>query len=264
MRKLILCLLVATSTVSIFAQKGLHIGGNIGVNSVWILNQNNYGFSEMDYELKFGAIAGLAGGYNFTPNAGIELQLNYAMLGQNYFDVIRDFGPIDSVTGKPDKTDTYRYVKMSYLQVPVLFRYQTTKEKKDKVEFHVMAGPAVGLLLSADQSYEADVDGNGSVELLDYAIAPESAVDAFNATDPVEEPEEYFSSMDIGLQLDLGVDIYVSDELYVTPALKTYYGITDINSEPTREIDGYTASHNAFVGISVGIHYIKMEKAKKK
>jgi hypothetical protein len=150
------------------------------------------------------------------------------------------------------------------LHVPVLFRYQTTREKKDKIEFHAMLGPSIGLLLSADQYYEADIDGNGSVEGLDPAFAPETAIDAFAATPESEAPEDYFSSLDLGVHLDLGVDIYISETMYVAPALKLYSGFTDINAEPTRDVDSYAASKNGYAGISVGIHYIKIEKDKKK
>ncbi|MFN0275334.1 MAG: porin family protein [Chitinophagales bacterium] len=263
MKQLFFLLISTLSLISVFAQKGFHAGVNVGVNSTWIFNQNNYGYSEMDYELKFGANPGLAAGYNFTNNYGVELGLCYAMLGQNYFDRIRDFGPIDPVTGKPDKVETFRYIKLNYLQVPILFRYQTTKEKKDKIEFHAMLGPSVGVLLSADQYYEADIDGNGSVEELDPNFVPQTAIEEFALTTEDEVSKDYFSSLDVGIQLDLGVDIYVSEMMYVTPALKLYGAFTDLNSEATRISEGYSASRNGFVGISVGIHYIKIEKDKK-
>lgn len=243
----------------VLAQKGMHVGVNLGANSIWIFNQNNYGLSEMDYELKFGPNIGLAAGYNFTLNAGVQVELNYVSMGQNYYDVIRDFGPTDS-TGKQQKVDTYRYIALKYLQIPVLFRYQTTKEKKDKIEFHAMVGPSIGLLLSANQYYEADIENNGVLVEIPTNLAPEAVVSAFAATPESEAAKDYFSSLDLGLHMDVGVDIYLSKTMYITPALKMYYGLTDLNSEPTRDTNEYGASHNGYAGISVGIHYISMEK----
>ncbi|MBC8172984.1 MAG: PorT family protein [Chitinophagales bacterium] len=259
MKKIYLVSLIMCSSFFAFSQTGLHAGVNIGLNSTWILNQNNYGYSEMGYELKFGAYPGLAFGYNITPMHGVQIEMNYAMLGQNYFDRMRDFSLGDTI-GKPVKVDTYRYVKLNYLHIPVLYRFQTEKAKKDKIEFHIMAGPVIGLLLSADQYYESDIADNGTLVKLEYEYAPESLIHDFDSTPEVEEPLEYFTKLDIGLQLDAGVDIYITDNIYVTPAIKVYYGFADVNTEPTRNILNYTASHNSFAGIHIGIHYLVVQK----
>lgn len=263
MKKIILSFVFISCITGLYAQTGFHAGVNLGICSPVIINQNNYGFSEMDYKIGITAYPGLALGYNFNTNNGVQLELNYAPLGQEYFDVIRDFGPTD-LTGKAKKVDTYRYVSLNYLQIPVMYRFQTTREKKEKISFHLMAGPSFGLLLSADQYYEADVNADGNIVELGYELAPESAVSAFAATAEVEAPEEYFQKMDIGFQLDAGVDIYLNENLYLTPALKLYYGFTDINSEPTRDTNEYSASKNAFGAISVGIHYMMLKEKKKK
>lgn len=269
MKKLI-CLLSFVALVGTAnAQKGvvdvtgLHLGLQGGFNSVWILNQNNYGFQELEYARKFGFSTGLALGYNFKNNLGIQVDINYATMGQDYFDISKDFSNIDANgDNKPEKVETYRYVDLSYVQVPLQFRYQSIRTKKQMISFHAMAGPVLGFLSAADMYYEADTTYTGTLFLIpgdsiDYMV-PE-----FFQTAETETADAYFSGFDLGFTLDIGADIYLTKQLYLTPSAKFYYGLTDINSAPTRErrndieTTEYTgASRNAFGGLSLGIHYL--------
>ena len=252
MKKLLLLLSFAAMIGTANAQKGvidvtgMHIGLQGGFNSVWILNQNNYGFQELEYARTFGFSTGLALGYNFKNNMGVQVDINYATMGQDYFDISKDFSNID-VNGdnKAEKIETYRYVNLSYVQIPIQFRYQSVRTKKQIISFHAMAGPSLGFLSSADMYYEADTA---------QSPGPECA-------------DAYFAGFDLGFNLAIGADIYVTEQLYITPAAKFYYGLTDINSAPTRErrkdmdVPAYTgASKNAFGGLSVGIHYLLSAK----
>ena len=273
MKKLLLLLSFAAMIGTANAQKGvidvtgMHIGLQGGFNSVWILNQNNYGFQELEYARTFGFSTGLALGYNFKNNMGVQVDINYATMGQDYFDISKDFSNID-VNGdnKAEKIETYRYVNLSYVQIPIQFRYQSVRTKKQIISFHAMAGPSLGFLSSADMYDEADTAFNGNLVLIpgdtiDYMV-PE-----FAQTAGPESADAYFSGFDLGFNLAIGADIYVTEQLYITPAAKFYYGLTDINSAPTRErrkdmdVPAYTgASKNAFGGLSVGIHYLLSAK----
>ena len=170
MKKLLLLLSFAAMIGTANAQKGvievtgMHIGLQGGFNSVWILNQNNYGFQELEYARTFGFSTGLALGYNFKNNMGVQVDINYATMGQDYFDISKDFSNID-VNGdnKAEKIETYRYVNLSYVQIPIQFRYQSVRTKKQIISFHAMAGPSLGFLSSADMYYEADTAFNGNL-----------------------------------------------------------------------------------------------------
>lgn len=254
---------VVNAQKGVINQTGLHVGLQGGFNSVWILNQNNYGFQELDYRRTFGYSTGLALGYNFKNELGVQIDFNYATTGQDYFDISKDFCNID-VNGdnKPEKVDTYRYIDLAYFQIPIQFRYQSERTKKQIISFHAIAGPSLGFLTSAKMRYEADTAYNGvlveiSGDSIDYMVP------SFAQTAATESADAYFSGFDLGFNLDLGVDIYVTDNIYITPAAKFYYGLTDINSSPTRErrkdidVVEYTgASKNAFGGFSLGIHYL--------
>jgi len=244
-------------------QTGIHFGLQGGFNSVWILNQNNYGFQELDYSRTFGFATGLAIGYNFENNFGVQVDINYATMGQDYFDVSKDFCNID-VNGdnKPEKVETFRYIDLSYVQIPIQFRYQSERVKKQIISFHAMAGPTLGFLTSAKMIYEADTAYDGNIVVISSDSIDYMVPDFFQ-TAATESAEAYFTGIDFGVSIDLGVDIYVTENIYITPAFKAYYGLTDINSKPTRErrkdiettvYDG--ASKNAYGGLSVGIHYL--------
>ncbi|MFI5172407.1 MAG: outer membrane beta-barrel protein [Chitinophagales bacterium] len=280
MRKITLTLVLAISaSLGCMAQVGLHIGAHGQFNSVWILNQDNYQLSQMDYEYKLGGAGGVSFGYNWLPNYGAQIEFNYAIMGQNYSDIVRDF----SLAYNPDITNqlypvlTYRYVDLKYLQVPLLFKYMEG-ESKDAIKYHMYGGLQFGFLMSAEQLYTADIHDDGNQVDIDASIAPENYVPEFsqyNGTDfqtltangtnlkaPKVDGKDYFTGFDIGLLIDIGVDIYANDHLYFSPALRMHYGFLDMNSEPTRNLEPakgeniYKGSHNAFAGIVVGINFM--------
>ena len=244
------------------AQQGIHFGFHGQMNSIWILNQNNYEYSEMDYEYKFGPNGGLTLGYNWEDNFGIQVEFNYAQMGQDYSDIMKDFGPTED-TSKPDlqtKVLTYRYVDLNYLQVPILFKYMEG-DTKDAIKYQLLGGLQLGYLLSAEQTYTADVMNIDPDDQKPVDIAPQSGVHDFRGNASVNGTD-YFQKLDVGLLLDVGADIYVNDKLYFSPSFRGYYGFFDINAKETRNLQPaqgeniYLASHNAYIGFSLGINFM--------
>ena len=244
------------------AQQGIHFGFHGQMNSIWILNQNNYEYSEMDYEYKFGPNGGLTLGYNWEDNFGIQVEFKYAQMGQDYSDIMKDFGPTED-TSKPDlqtKVLTYRYVDLNYLQVPILFKYMEG-DTKDAIKYQLLGGLQLGYLLSAEQTYTADVMNIDPDDQNPVDIAPQSGVPDFRGNASVNGTD-YFQKLDVGLLLDVGADIYVNDKLYFSPSFRGYYGFFDINAKETRNLQPaqgeniYLASHNAYIGFSLGINFM--------
>ena len=94
MKKLVLYFLLILISTTINAQKGLSMGVVGGANSIWIINQNNFGTlntfsqpevraSELSYKFKFSYQFGIQGTYNFTQKSGVMMQLLYAKAGRN-------------------------------------------------------------------------------------------------------------------------------------------------------------------------------------
>ena len=262
MRKSLLTLLIVVFAFAAKAQQGIHFGFHGQMNSIWILNQNNYEFSEMDYEYKFGPSGGLTLGYNWDDNFGIQVEFNYAQMGQDYSDIMKDFGPVED-PNKPDlktKVLTYRYVDLNSLQVPVLFKYMEG-DTKDAIKYQLLGGLQFGYLLSAEQLYTADVTNTDPDVQVDVNYAPQIGVPDFSGNNAVDGTD-YFTPLDIGLMLDVGADIYVNDKLYFSPSFRGYYGFFDINAKETRNLQPaqgeniYLPSHNAFIGFSLGINFM--------
>ncbi len=258
MKSLLPFLFILIFAFPLQAQTGLQVGFNLGYNNVYIQNQNNYGYSELDYERTYGMNGGISFGFRLAENYGWQAEINLVRMGQDYFDLSKDFGPLDE-EGKLIKVETFRFIDLTYLQVPVMFRYQTKRKKKkdDIISYHVMAGPCVGFLVGADQHYEADITDTKTIVALPNGQTLDPVIVDFEATAAVEEPKDYFSKIDFGGQIDFGVDIYIKQYIYITPSVRGYYGLTDINSVSSRELVDHKyqgASHNAYGGFNIGIH----------
>ncbi len=251
------------ATGMMHAQVGLHLGFQGQFNSTWILNQNNYQLSQMDYEYKLGPAGGVTLGYNWHQNFGAQIELNYAMMGQDYSDMVRDF----SQSYNPDIPNqlypvlTYRYIDLNYLQVPMLFKYMEG-DAKDAIKYHILGGIQLSYLLSANQQYTADVFEKDEQQDIAQVIAPQSYVPDFDNAGGITPQIDYFNRVDLGVLFDIGVDIYVNDKMYFSPGLRGSFGFFDVNSESTRDLEPakgeniYKGSHNAFVGVVVGINFM--------
>lgn len=227
-------------TGPLVAQKQLYFGlSGTGLSSV-ITNQNNYGLDfEMDYKPTFGGSGNVNVGFDFNNHVGIKLEIGFAKLGQKYADthMIND-----------TNYEYTRNIKLNYLQIPLLFKYQSNGEV---AKFYMMVGPQFNLLLSASQVYlkqDLTYDDYMTVDNLPVKIGEEKITDRFN-------------SLDIMARFDLGVDIHVASNLFVNVGLTMAYGLMDINNSNTQnplnnpDYD-YHASHNIYGGVNFGINYV--------
>lgn len=204
-----------------FAQKGFHLGGEGGYNATFIVYQQTYGETELDYALTTGGFGGLVAGYNFDNHFGLQVEGLFAGQGQNYSK---------EMVNEPT---TYREVKLSYFHIPFLFKYSCGAQYPTR--FYLLAGPQLGILNSATIHYK---DGG-----------TEYTIDAKNR----------FTKNDWELVFELGSDFTITQGLYASTGLRFNYGLTDIN-DPAYRIPNhngiYNASLNALGGINVGLHYV--------
>lgn len=132
MRKIIFAFIAGILCISAaFGQMGVHFGVQGQYNSIWIQNQNNYQMSEMDYEYKFGALGGVEFGYNWANNFGMQIEVNYAQMGEDYEDIMREFSEVENPLnpGNNLKVLTTRSIDLNYLQVPVMFKYMQGEKR---------------------------------------------------------------------------------------------------------------------------------------
>ncbi len=231
MKKILLLLLLTTMFGTAYSQLYVGVGGLYG--SSGITNQNTYGQADLDYQLKPCWGINVPVGYNFTDNLGIKMEFGYIDMGQKYEDTNGD-------------STTTRDIDMNYFVVPILFKYNTSGKV---ARFYVQAGPQMGLLLSAAQSYL----GNG-IPVPPF-VEPETG-DTVNVSE--SDITSRYSAINIFGRLDLGVDISITKSLIVNAGLSMAYGLIDLNSVEWRynNSDGdYNPSHSWYGGVNVGICY---------
>lgn len=241
MKKLLLLFvgLMLISATNSFAQKGKEVilGVNGAVTSVSIINQNFYGEPEIEYAPKVGYAVSATLGYNFTENISVLTELQYSLQGQKYEGK-------QSFNG--NKYDVNRDINLRYFNIPLFFKY-SFGDKKTKFRF--LIGPQFNMLLEATQEYTRDGQKLGTTAV---------NLDGETFVTDAGEISDRFENTDISLAVDVGADIHLSDQWYISAGLRGNYGFKDINAPAYRmnDIDGeYTPSHNLWGGLYVGIHY---------
>lgn len=251
---LMLCLLWA---IGGYAQKGFHLGVSGTFNSTWILNQNNYGTlepfvqpyvkkSEMNYLATWGGNAGVVLGYNFTNNLGLQAELQYNVTGQKYKDNFEGPAKVPVDTGivtlgsATERVEVTRSIKLNYIQIPVMFKVITNKGKK--VKFFFCIGPQIGFRTAVSEEVKV-----GGIPYDRLALAP----------------SEKFKTVDIGLAMQLGIEVFATDYLFIDIGLSTYGGLNDLNGKTLKDLDWYSKnevsyqkSYNFRAGLMAGVHYL--------
>jgi len=225
--------LLLFACIPAIAQKGLYFGLAGTIQSTWVTNQNNYGLPEMDYKTAYGGAANLNLGYDFTNHLGVKIEVGYGKFGQKYTDKMGD-------------STFSREIKMNHLMIPILLKYRTGGSI---AKFYVAIGPQFDMLLSANQSYI--MNGKNYEDSLETVSGKTFVVGQ-------EEIKERFSSMDVFVRMDLGVDITVVKHLMIEFGIKFGYGLMDLNSTDYRLKDHsgtYHPSHNVFGGLTLGLNY---------
>jgi len=247
---ILLLIIVGTNLSSLKAQQttfdesGFNIGIDFGINGTFIIHQQTYGLTRlMPYTPSIRIAAGALIGYNFSPNAGIAIGAGIADAGQNYSDIESGVTYTKSVT-------------LNYIQIPIMFKYMDTDNPS---HYFIMGGPQIGFL----SSYSMSINGDSYLpKSVNYANGSNITPDIIPLS-PKSSASSMFQKTDIGLRLEVGDDIELSDNLYFNVGLVAYIGFTDINIPDMRatfkfggESYPYKASENFITGIEVGIHYM--------
>jgi hypothetical protein len=259
MKKNILLFFVSLISVSLFAQKGFHVGVSGAFTGNFIYTQNNYGtlspfkeqyvrVSEMDYRFTYGGNGGFAVGYNFTKRWGLQAEVRYATAGQKYEDNF--IGPATLPEGtfgsSYERVNVKREIKLAYVQIPIMAKYISKFGKKAKL--FVCLGPQFGFRTAASEQ----------VKIANITYLPDSIT--FTSS-------QKFKTFDMGLALQIGAEVYATDYLFFDIGLSGYAGILDLNGNVLKTLGWFSAndvnyqqSRNANVGVMVGIHYLFIKR----
>jgi hypothetical protein len=234
------------------AQNKVHVGVAGGPTGIFILKQNNFGVlqedefsdpivrqSELAYLSYFGYTLEVNGAYYFKPNNfikparfALESAIIFSKQGQHYEDFMFER------TAVGQRKQVNRNVDLSYLQIPVLFKYYSGSKTH---KFYASTGPQIGFLLKANE--ELFVDG---VEK-NYGITE----------------KDKFRTFDWGLVVNLGYEYHINNNLYLNFGWHNYVGIIDLNGKFIRDLGwfskndtSYRKSRNFRTGLNIGVNYI--------
>ena len=182
MKKIVIaCLAVLVLTAVVSAQTKFNFGVKAGVsmaNNVWTVDD---GLEKSLIKPSFGIFALI----NLSPWLGIQPELNYLTMGEWWDD-------------DGDKiVETF-----NYLHIPILLRARLMEE--GKFVPIVFAGPAVGFLLSAKETFQENI-------------------------------KPFYKSMDFGADLGLGAEIGFG-KMKGLIDLRYYMGLTNAYSRPDMEV----------------------------
>ena len=207
------------------------VGGNF--NSTWIINQNTY----TEPKLTSVFTPGFAGNFNlgleYSKHFGFKAELGIAFMGQKY-------------TGTQYDLPVSRNIKLNYLVLPLLLKYRTTC---GIVKFYLAAGPELGILLSATQTYLRNGVDAPPLESSDHGTIDVSKHDI----------RDRYNGEDGSARFDFGVELVPFDHFMIVIGESTLFDITDLNKYSWRFVDAngrYGISHDFYTGVNVGFNFM--------
>ena len=243
-------------TLSIFllfqnqnAQAQVFVGGDAAYFLTAIVNQNNYGFSELDYEFTGKPAFGISFGYAGFNKHHVQTGVKLLRLGQKYSS------QLDNVTHS-------RKVELNYIMIPLSYKmvFGDTESNSYATRAFFSIGGYVALLNRAETTWTLD---RNDVSLVEFHQSQNrngnilGIIELANGSD-LEDDKDQFESVDFGVTFSLGVRTFLSEGLALNLELLGGYGLGDMNAEDWRlnnSSGGYDASNNAFGGVQMGLHY---------
>lgn len=269
MTKKLLILGIVTFLIGAYkaqAQVKVHIGALTSVNSTFVMDK---GLSEdprysaaMTY--KWSPI-GLAFGTDFNNGLGLQLESMLANQGQIYHIV-------DVAKQKIGE----RRIDMEFIQLPLLLRMMGSGDSRTK--FNFMFGPQLSILTYAKEVYNQYQ--NGTLVLPEGAEPPSNSTEYDSQNQTYKSPAqtvviasttgkssvEDFKKQNLELAVGFGLNIGLSDNIYLSTNVRGVYGFTDMRNEDfinkvknntgnalVKDLFGQRA--NASVGLQLGLHY---------
>lgn len=195
MKKALLTIAVVIAGLSVQAQN-IRVGLTGGVNSTWLMNKNVFDADdELDIAASFGGRLGIEGIYSFNDKTGLSLGFNFISTHNQKYT-----GESSSGNVSYDVTE-----HLKYFDIPLLFRLTSSSGTYFEV------GPQFGFLTSATEDFET---------------SPSSPFDYEG-----DEHDGSYENMNIAVILGFGVDIDVTENIFITAGLRLGYGLSDVTTE---------------------------------
>jgi len=214
-----------------------------------IVNQNNYGSPDMDYEFSGSATPGLSVGWAGFNKHHVLTGVKLLNVGQKY-------------TTEVNNVTHNRNVELNYIMIPLSYKmvFGDTEINSYATRAFFTIGGYVSFLNRAETVWSI---AEQKVSLVDFYQSQNPNVDVLTLAQlaggsGLENGKEQYESIDFGATFSLGVRTFVKEGLAINIEFIGGYGLGDLNAEKWRlknTSDVYETSHNAFGGVQLGVHY---------
>lgn len=235
-KKLILLLFLFPACTSI-AQNGMYAGIKAGFHNSTLFFENT---SEVfrDYpEKQGGAIAyAITPGYKAYLNVGFMLSYRWSInFGVGYSSAGQSYSDVFQISSGPLAVD--HSISLGYLNIPALIRY-SNYDYGDKAAFALSMGPRFGFMVVANET----LTFNGEID------------------EGLGDPFIKYSNIDVGIEINPGIDIYFQHRSFLSINLHSYIGLTNLNTDYFEQFptggEKIRSTRNLQLGIQVGYHWI--------
>jgi hypothetical protein len=249
------------------AQAKFHLGLTTAVNSTFVLDKGLAEDPRYDSQLRYRwAPIGAAAGVDFSRGWGLQLESILSRQGQIY--------QIIDVAQQPVGE---RRIDLEYIQLPLLLRMFGSGNSRTR--FNFMFGPQLSILTYAREAYNQYQ--TATLVLPEGIDQPPAGATNYNPqtrtyTMPATAGEvaisagkravDDFRKQNLELAMGLGINVSITNNLYISTNLRGTYGFTDIRNEDViasvknntgnqfvKDLFGHRA--NATLGLQLGLHY---------
>ena len=248
-------ILTLTTIIFFLFQKNItqaqfYFGADVGYFSSALLNQNNYGFSEMDYELTHSLGYGGNIGYAILNKHHFQSGVKFLSLGQNYTSIFDDVAHD-------------RKVELNYLMIPLSYKMVLGRTGLEQSSFRAFfsVGGYFSLLQNANTSWflsENEVSFLTFQQSQNRNKAIAKVEDLLSGNNDLEDQSEFYESSDFGVTISFGMRYMAVSGFAINFEILGGYGFSDVNSTDWRLLNDngiYEKTNNLFGGIQFGIAY---------
>jgi len=256
----LVCVLLLTFDAN--AQK-LHVGATTGINTTIILDKGLLDDPRYNstYTYSFSPI-GLAVGFDFGPRFG--LQLESILTNQTQIFEVIDIAK--TVVGE-------RRIDLQSINIPLLFKFMNGSGNRARMNFSL--GPQLAILTEGRETLEYAASTQeippgvaipeGSVENGDgtYNVPAMSKTELLSTV--ADNELEKFKKTQVQLAGNIGVDIDLTHNIYLSTLIRVNYSLTDMRNDELIAIlkqggnladDIFGRRANLLVGFQFGVHYM--------
>ena len=247
MKNLTLLVVALLLAGPIFAQPGLELTAGYTPGMSFVLNDDDFAAGEeLNYQVTYGSHVGLTVGFNFSEKVGVTTGFGLASINQNY---------VTAYDGRTrDEQNTFNR-RTTYIRIPLMVRIGGDPTAPSSAFFRF--GPHLDLLAGAMGNYDT------RVPIVGNRVQTSENFRNYRTIFSTED-EEIYQGVTIGLTMEVGGRIRISDVMGVLLLFHLESSLTNPEGEDAWKAPGFESnsaneraqSWNVMPGINVSFQYV--------